>query len=335
VGTAYVALFNHALARRHGGQFVLRIEDTDRQRSHPASEGMIFDALRWLGLEWDEGPDVGGPFGPYRQSERSLIYQEHAAKLVRAGAAYPCFCTPERLAALRDEQKARKAAVMGYDGLCRHLTAAESAERRAEAPRLLDHQSGVPADLFLNGCEGCAFGPAVIFDGGTDHPSGIHDKVGQNQHALRFQQGFCLGGARNVGPLGHDACLETAGVLPRQDVGPGGRNPNLARDIENSFRTCLLSLRGVDHRLAGVLQGNQRCDIESDSGNQGAAAVAARHQHTPFLSEEASGVFPDRAKTLDRDTRSFQLQLNGLRGHIDGGGEAVTGGAQFIQRAAA
>ena len=93
VGTAYVALFNLALARHHGGQFILRIEDTDRQRSHPASERMIFDALRWLGLDWDEGPDVGGPHGPYRQSERSAIYQEHAARLVAKGAAYPCFCT--------------------------------------------------------------------------------------------------------------------------------------------------------------------------------------------------------------------------------------------------
>jgi glutamyl-tRNA synthetase len=131
VGTAYVALFNYALARRHGGQFVLRIEDTDRQRSHPASERMIFDALRWLGLDWDEGPDVGGPFGPYRQSERPAIYREHAEKLVSAGAAYACFCPPERLTALREEQKARKAAVMGYDGLCRRLPPAEAAERRA------------------------------------------------------------------------------------------------------------------------------------------------------------------------------------------------------------
>ena len=130
VGTAYVALFNFALARRHGGQFILRIEDTDRQRSHPASERMIFEALRWLGLHWDEGPDVGGPYGPYRQSERSLIYRQHAAELVSKGAAYPCFCTPERLAALREEQKARKAAVMGYDGLCRRLDPAEAARRR-------------------------------------------------------------------------------------------------------------------------------------------------------------------------------------------------------------
>ncbi len=131
MGTAYVALFNLALARRHGGQFILRIEDTDRQRSHPASERMIFEALRWLGLDWDEGPDVGGPFGPYRQSERSAIYKEHAAQLVSKGAAYPCFCTAERLNALREEQKARKAAVMGYDGLCRRLDPSQAARRRA------------------------------------------------------------------------------------------------------------------------------------------------------------------------------------------------------------
>ncbi len=131
VGTAYVALFNYALARRHGGQFILRIEDTDRQRSHPASEGMIFEALRWLGLSWDEGPDVGGPFGPYRQSERAAIYRDHAFELVRRSAAYRCFCTAERLAALREEQKARKAAVLGYDGLCRRLDSAEAMRRSA------------------------------------------------------------------------------------------------------------------------------------------------------------------------------------------------------------
>jgi glutamyl-tRNA synthetase len=130
VGTAYVALFNRALARRHGGQFILRIEDTDRQRSHPASETMIFDALRWLGLDWDEGPDVGGPCGPYRQSERSAIYRDYAEELLKRGAAYPCFCTPERLNALREEQKARKASVMGYDGLCRRLDHAEATHRR-------------------------------------------------------------------------------------------------------------------------------------------------------------------------------------------------------------
>lgn len=129
VGTAYVALFNYALARKHGGKFLLRIEDTDRQRSHPASEAMIFDALHWLGLQWDEGPDCGGPCGPYRQSERSEIYREHAEILMERGAAYPCFCTAERLEALREEQKAKKG-LLGYDGRCRELAPAEAARRR-------------------------------------------------------------------------------------------------------------------------------------------------------------------------------------------------------------
>ncbi len=153
MGTAYVALFNYALARRHGGQFLLRIEDTDRQRSHPASEAMIFEALHWLGLSWDEGPDVGGPYGPYRQSERSAIYREHAEMLLARGAAYACFCTAERLAALREEQKAAKAAVMGYDGLCRRLDPAEAAKRRASGEACVvrlampDAESVVVTDL--------------------------------------------------------------------------------------------------------------------------------------------------------------------------------------------
>jgi glutamyl-tRNA synthetase len=131
VGTAYVALFNYALARRNQGQFLLRIEDTDRERSSAASERMIFDALRWLGLSWDEGPDVGGPHGPYRQSERTEIYRRHAEVLVERRAAYPCFCTAERLAKLREGQKKARAAVTGYDGRCRRLDPAEAARRRA------------------------------------------------------------------------------------------------------------------------------------------------------------------------------------------------------------
>ncbi len=130
VGTAYVALFNYALARRHGGQFILRIEDTDRERSSPASEAMIFEALRWLGLGWDEGPDVGGPCGPYRQSERSALYREHALSLLQRGAAYPCFCTRERLDALREEQKAKKQN-FGYDRRCRGLARDEAGRRVA------------------------------------------------------------------------------------------------------------------------------------------------------------------------------------------------------------
>src|SRR5882762_4401067 len=85
VGTAYMALFNDVFARKSGGKFVLRIEDTDRTRSTKESEDAILRALKWIGLEWDEGPDVGGPFGPYRQSERSAIYAEHARLLVDKG----------------------------------------------------------------------------------------------------------------------------------------------------------------------------------------------------------------------------------------------------------
>lgn len=137
VGTAYVALFNYAFARNRGGRFILRIEDTDRQRSSPASEKMIFEALRWLGLEWDEGPDVGGPHGPYRQSERSSIYREHAEELIGRGAAYPCFCSKERLDALRAEQRDQQLP-FGYDGRCRSLSRADAtARRRAGEPAVV------------------------------------------------------------------------------------------------------------------------------------------------------------------------------------------------------
>jgi glutamyl-tRNA synthetase len=125
-----VALFNYALARQNGGSFVLRIEDTDRQRSTLASEHQILEALGWLGLSWDEGPDVGGEFGPYRQSERTEIYREHVERLVEKGAAYPCFCTRERLAELRAEQKAAKGR-FGYDGLCRSIEPADAQKRRS------------------------------------------------------------------------------------------------------------------------------------------------------------------------------------------------------------
>ncbi|RUR37967.1 glutamate--tRNA ligase [Vreelandella populi] len=105
VGTAYIALFNLCFARQHGGQFILRIEDTDRVRSTPESEQMILDSLRWLGLEWDEGPDVGGPHGPYRQSERGEIYAQYAQQLLDAGHAFKCYRTTEELDALRESRK--------------------------------------------------------------------------------------------------------------------------------------------------------------------------------------------------------------------------------------
>jgi glutamyl-tRNA synthetase len=106
VGTAYIALFNLAFARQHGGQFILRIEDTDQARSTPESEQMILDSLRWLGLDWDEGPDVGGPHGPYRQSERGVIYRDYAMELVSRGKAFLCYRTPEELDELRETRRA-------------------------------------------------------------------------------------------------------------------------------------------------------------------------------------------------------------------------------------
>ena len=106
VGTAYIALFNLCFARQHGGQFILRIEDTDRARSTTESEQMILDSLRWLGLEWDEGPDVGGPHGPYRQSERGDIYGAYARQLIASGHAFKCYRTSEELDELREARKA-------------------------------------------------------------------------------------------------------------------------------------------------------------------------------------------------------------------------------------
>lgn len=105
VGTAYVALFNLCFARQHGGQFILRIEDTDQARSTDESEQDILKALRWLGLEWDEGPDVGGPHGPYRQSERKHSYRHYALDLVEKGHAFYCFRTPEELDVIREARK--------------------------------------------------------------------------------------------------------------------------------------------------------------------------------------------------------------------------------------
>lgn len=107
VGTAYVALFNLCFARQHGGQFILRIEDTDQARSTAESEQDILNALRWLGLEWDEGPDVGGPHGPYRQSERRDDYRQYALELIEKGHAFYCFRTPQELDVIREERKAR------------------------------------------------------------------------------------------------------------------------------------------------------------------------------------------------------------------------------------
>ncbi|CCH80492.1 Glutamyl-tRNA synthetase [Nostocoides japonicum T1-X7] len=126
VGTAYMSLFNLAFARQQGGRFVLRIEDTDRARFRADSEQQVFDTLRWLGLPWDEGPDIGGPYAPYRQSERLDTYAPYAERLLAEGKAYHCWCSPERLAQMREDQQRRKEPT-GYDRLCHGRTREERA----------------------------------------------------------------------------------------------------------------------------------------------------------------------------------------------------------------
>src|SRR5439155_12767627 len=130
VGNARTALFNWLFARRHGGACVLRIEDTDVERSEERYEQQLLDDLKWLELDWDEGPDKGGPFGPYRQSERTDFYAKHSTQLIDQGQAYFCFCSPEQLEAER--QAALKAGLQPkYSGRCRTRPREEGARKVA------------------------------------------------------------------------------------------------------------------------------------------------------------------------------------------------------------
>ena len=131
VGNFRTAVFNWLFARHTGGKFIVRLEDTDRTRFVPESVGEILGGLRWLGLDWDEGPEVGGAFGPYVQSERTDIYKAHADKLMESGHAYRCYCTPARLDEMRKQREALKQET-GYDGRCRNLSEAERARCEAE-----------------------------------------------------------------------------------------------------------------------------------------------------------------------------------------------------------
>ena len=142
VGTAYIGLINYLYARQRSGKFVLRIEDTDRVRFVATSEQEIFNSLRWLGITWDEGPDVGGPYGPYRQSERTEIYREHCNLLLANGTAYRCFCTAEELEAARKQQIAAKLPPR-YPGTCRHLSP-EKAEANLAAGKPFVVRMAVP-----------------------------------------------------------------------------------------------------------------------------------------------------------------------------------------------
>ena len=130
VGTAYMALFNLIFARHHQGKFILRIEDTDRSRSRPEYEENIYKALSWCGIRWDEGPDVGGPYGPYRQSERFDLYKKHCNDLLQNGKAYHCFCSQLDLEEMRQVQAKQGGGRQGYDRRCRNLSDAEIQQRK-------------------------------------------------------------------------------------------------------------------------------------------------------------------------------------------------------------
>ena len=131
IGGARSALFNYLLARKTGGKLILRIEDTDRERSTPESEENIKAALKWLGMSWDEGVDVGGPYGPYHQMERLDIYKKYTDQLIAEGKAYYCYCTDEELEAERQALSA-KGETPRYMGKCRHLTPEQIAQYEAE-----------------------------------------------------------------------------------------------------------------------------------------------------------------------------------------------------------
>ncbi|MDA8427436.1 MAG: glutamate--tRNA ligase, partial [Treponema sp.] len=131
IGGVRTALINYLFARANGGTFVLRLEDTDRSRSSDAYVKNLYDTFKWLGFYWDEGPDVGGPFAPYVQSERFDLYKEHAERLVAMDRAYYCFCDEERLSKLRAAQAESETADQGYDRHCRSIPAAEAAARVA------------------------------------------------------------------------------------------------------------------------------------------------------------------------------------------------------------
>ena len=131
VGNIRTAIFDWLLAQRHGGEFIVRVEDTDRARAVDGAVEVIMEALDWLGLQWDEGPDVGGKYAPYKQSERLELYSGHAETLVRSGFAYKCYCSPERLDAVRKSRSKQQNAT-GYDRHCRNLSHDERSRREAD-----------------------------------------------------------------------------------------------------------------------------------------------------------------------------------------------------------
>src|SRR6185295_17547568 len=165
VGTAYIALFNLIFARHFKGKFILRIEDTDQTRSRPEYEKNIMEALRWCKIDWDEGPDVGGPYGPYRQSERTEIYRKYVYELLERGHAYKCFATQEELTEMR-ELAAAQGRRVGYDRRYRNLSP-EEVRRREEAGQSFVIRLKVPLTgecVFEDGIKGRITAPWADID---------------------------------------------------------------------------------------------------------------------------------------------------------------------------
>ena len=155
LGTGRTALYNYLIARQTGGQFILRIEDTDQKRFVPGAEEELITSLHWLGIDWDEGPDIGGPHAPYRQSERKEIYLRYARQLVENGDAYYCFCTPERLNAMREEQR-QHGEQPHYDGTCRRIDPATADVRVAAGEKhvvrfKMPHEGSITCHDLLRG----------------------------------------------------------------------------------------------------------------------------------------------------------------------------------------
>ena len=155
VGNVRTAIFAWLYARKRGGAFIIRVEDTDQRRKTEGAVQTMLESLRWIGLDWDEGPDVGGPSAPYVQSERLDIYRAEIDRLIAAGLAYPCYCPPDRLEAIRREQQARGDEVIGYDGHCRDMPAS----RRAA----LDARGARPAVRFRMSQDGVSALDDVVF----------------------------------------------------------------------------------------------------------------------------------------------------------------------------
>ncbi|KAI1354558.1 hypothetical protein F5Y01DRAFT_254204 [Xylaria sp. FL0043] len=147
IGSLRTALFNYLLAKATGGQFLVRIEDTDQKRLVPDAEEKLYEDLKWAGLSWDEGPDVGGPYGPYKQSERLQLYKEHANQLLEEGRAYRCFCSPEELDTLK-KLALEESRPPVYNKTCSHISAEESARRAANGEEhCIRFKSDSPAPL--------------------------------------------------------------------------------------------------------------------------------------------------------------------------------------------